>query len=76
MELHFNLLEKFHVVNTICLIYGVLTSKTCFSLLEMENAVPLLVIFVDNIKTAHRATFCCWYANCCEASQGLFYGHR
>lgn len=53
MELHFNLLEKFHVVNIICLIYGVLTSKTCFSLLEMENAVPLLAIFVDNIKTAH-----------------------
>lgn len=44
---------QFHVVNTICLIYGVLTSKTCLSQLEMENAVPLLVIFVDNINAAH-----------------------
>ena len=60
MELHFNVLEKFHVVNTISLTYGVLTSKTFLSLLAMENAMSCLLI---TYKTAHRATFCCPYAS-------------
>lgn len=52
MELHVDTLEKFHVVSTVCVISGELTSQACLSLLEKENA-PLLVVFVDSIQTAH-----------------------